>query len=140
VDFSDELSNDLYRAGLILVSAHALNRSAARNAACTRRGAVTERKEAMKVRSLAFIVPAFAALVAVAVPAQAGQEMTLKDVPSAVRDTIHKHVGDGKLGTIERETEKDKPPVYEVEYTTADGKEYELKIAEDGKLLAKEED
>lgn len=93
----------------------------------------------MKTRTLAFILP-FAAVLAFAIPAGAGETVTLEQVPDAVKTTIQKHVQGGKLGAIEREKEKDKPTVYEVEYTATDGKDYELQIAEDGRLMKKEED
>lgn len=94
----------------------------------------------MKTRILPLIAACFAAIVAFAIPAQAGHKISLDQVPAPVKATIQREVQTGKLGEIERETAKDKPTVYEVEYTAADGKAYELKIAEDGKLLAKEAD
>ena len=94
----------------------------------------------MKKRNVALTIASFAAIVAFGTSAQAGDEVTLQQVPAPVKDTIQQHVQNGKLGSIEKEMEKDKPVVYEVEYTTADGKDFELTIAEDGKLLEKEED
>ncbi|HVJ92099.1 MAG TPA: hypothetical protein VM580_20000 [Labilithrix sp.] len=88
---------------------------------------------------LPFIAPAFAAIVAFTMPAQAGQKMTLDEVPAQVKATIEKEVQAGKLGKIERETKHERT-VYEVEYTAADGKAYEIKVGEDGKLLSKKEE
>ena len=94
----------------------------------------------MKTRKLASVISLFAACAAFSAPALADDKVPFEQVPAPVKETIQKHVQDGKLDSIEKETEKGKPTVYEVEYTTKDGKEFELKIAEDGKLLAKEED
>ncbi|HVH40758.1 MAG TPA: hypothetical protein VM925_00390 [Labilithrix sp.] len=94
----------------------------------------------MKTRNLTFIIPSFAAIVAFAIPAQAGEEMTLEQVPKPVKDAIQAELKGGKLGTIEKEAEEGEPAVYEVEYTTADGKEFEMAIDEEGKVIGKEED
>ncbi len=59
----------------------------------------------------------------------------IEDCPKAVRETIKKTVGDGKIEEIVKETETG-VTLYEVD-ATIDGKDYELKIAEDGKLVAK---
>jgi uncharacterized membrane protein YkoI len=93
----------------------------------------------MKTRALRFILP-FAATLAFGIPAQADEKLTLEQVPPKVKETIQSNVQTGKIKEIERKSEKDKPNVYEVEYTATDGKNYELKIAEDGNLLKKKED
>lgn len=93
----------------------------------------------MKTRTLPFILP-FAAILAFGVPAQAGDKMTLEQVPPKVKETIQSQVQTGKIKEIEREQEKDKPLTYEVKYTAADGKNYKLKVSQDGNLLKKKED
>jgi uncharacterized protein YpmB len=98
------------------------------------------RKTLMKLHKIAFIVPSFVMVLALAGSAGAGEEVSLDQVPDAVKQTIQHETKGGKLDSIEEEHKKGKPIVYEVEYTAADGKEYELKISEDGKLLKKEED
>ena len=61
----------------------------------------------------------------------------LEQVPAAVRATIERELGDGRLEEIERET-RDGRPVYEVEFTRND-KEHEVLIAEDGTVLKRED-
>lgn len=85
------------------------------------------------------MLPAILAIcagLAIAAPAQADEKVTLDQVPAKVKETIQKHVQNGKIDEIEKEHRKT-GVVYEVEYTTADGVEYEIDVAEDGKLLNK---
>lgn len=93
----------------------------------------------MITRILMFLAP-LAVVLALGAPAQAGEKMKLEHTPAKVQETIKKHVQNGTIKEIEREQEKGKAAVFEVEYKTADGKEFELKISEDGKLISKEED
>ena len=65
-------------------------------------------------------------------------KVQLKDCPEAVQKTIKKEAGSGKIREIEKEQEGGKT-VYEAE-VVIDGKEYEITVAEDGKLLEKEEE
>ncbi|MBN9161971.1 MAG: hypothetical protein BGO98_15400 [Myxococcales bacterium 68-20] len=85
------------------------------------------------------LILAFAATVAFAPSALAGHEekVSLEQVPAKVKETIQKHVADGKITEIEKEKKDDGTTVYEVEYKTAKGEKHELKIGEDGKLLKK---
>lgn len=64
--------------------------------------------------------------------------VTLEQLPPAVRKTIEKEAGGNKIEEIEKETENGKT-VYEAE-VTIDGKEWEIEVAEDGKLISKAED
>ena len=64
--------------------------------------------------------------------------VTLEQLPPAVRKTIEKEAGGNKIEEIEKET-KDGKTVYEAE-VTIDGKEWEIEVAEDGKLISKAED
>jgi hypothetical protein len=68
------------------------------------------------------------------------------DVPPAVQKTITDHAGGGKIEEIEKETktqhvrilhfDSDKiVTVYEAEVEKPDGKEIEIRVDEDGKLL-----
>jgi ABC-type sugar transport system substrate-binding protein len=68
--------------------------------------------------------------------ARADQKVTIDQVPAKVRETIRQHVQDGRIEEIDRE-QRASGVVYEVEYTAADGIEYEMDVAEDGRLLAK---
>lgn len=67
--------------------------------------------------------------------AAAGQDVTLDQLPPAVRTTIEKETKGGSLKGIEKDREGGKD-IYEVEFTM-DGHEWELDIAADGKLLEK---
>jgi len=87
----------------------------------------------MKRLSVAFLI-AF-----LSTPAWADDEIPLDQVPEAARQTIMKHVADGTIEEIDRDVEGGKT-VYEVEYRDASGKEFELKVAEDGRLLANRPD
>jgi uncharacterized membrane protein YkoI len=65
-------------------------------------------------------------------------KVQLKDCPEAVQKTIKKEAGDGKIVEVEKERE-DGTVVYEAE-VIIDGQEYEITVAEDGKLLGKEKE
>ena len=65
--------------------------------------------------------------------ALAGQDVTIDQLPAPVRATVDRETKGGQITDIERDTERGKT-IYEVEFVL-DGKEYELDIAEDGKLL-----
>ena len=64
-----------------------------------------------------------------------GVTVTLDQVPAAVKATIEKAAQGGKITEIEREGEGDKA-VYEAD-VTIEGKEYEIQVAADGKLISK---
>ncbi len=66
------------------------------------------------------------------------EKVTLDQVPAAVKATILKEAGNNAITEIEKET-KDGKVVYEAEWKV-DGKEVEIKVAEDGTLLGKEVD
>jgi hypothetical protein len=63
----------------------------------------------------------------------AGQDMKLEQLPAAVRATVERETKGGRITDIEQDHEGGQL-IYEVEFTL-DGKEYELDIAADGKLL-----
>ncbi len=60
------------------------------------------------------------------------------DVPVAVQKTFEKEAPGVKIAEVEIQTDDGKT-TYEAE-ATIDGKEYEIEVAEDGKLLEKELD
>jgi len=64
------------------------------------------------------------------------EEVSIGQVPEAVKATILEHAKGGKIEKIERENEDDKV-IYEAEIVIGD-KEIELKIDSSGKLLSKE--
>jgi hypothetical protein len=64
-------------------------------------------------------------------------------LPTVVQETITENIGDGKIEEIEKElkTKNGKPvTVYEVEVKKSDGKEVEIKVEADGKLIKVEDD
>ena len=66
------------------------------------------------------------------------EEVTIDQVPDAVRATILKEAKGAKITETEKETEGGKV-VYEAEFVV-DGKEIEIEVAADGKLLSREVD
>lgn len=64
------------------------------------------------------------------------KQISLDQVPAAVKATILKQAGGNKIKEIEVETRGGKK-TYEAEWV-ADGKEIEIKVAADGKLLGKQ--
>lgn len=82
---------------------------------------------------------AILAAVLLSTSAWADDEIPLDQVPDAARKTIQDHVADGTIEEIDKDVEAGRT-VYEVEYRDASGREYELKVAEDGSLLAKRRD
>lgn len=66
------------------------------------------------------------------------EDVTLDQVPAAVRATILKESAGGKITEIERDTE-DGTTVYELEFKI-NGKEFEIKIAADGTVLERDAD
>ena len=65
-------------------------------------------------------------------------DIALEDVPSPVRATIDRETRQGTLEDIEWEPSA-KVPHYDIEYSI-DGVEWELEIAEDGRVLRHEQD
>jgi uncharacterized membrane protein YkoI len=65
-------------------------------------------------------------------------KVKLEDLPEAVRKTLKREAGDGKIKEIEKETD-DGRTVYEAE-VIIDGSKYEIEIAENGKLISKKLD
>jgi len=64
------------------------------------------------------------------------EEVTIKQVPAAVRATILKEAKGAKIEEIEKETRKGKT-VYEAEFVVG-GKEIEIRVDSTGKLLSRE--
>ena len=65
------------------------------------------------------------------------KEVGLKfaDCPAAVQKTIIDHAGGLQFPTVDKETKKDGRVVYEAKGKKADGKEIEIKVAADGRLV-----
>ncbi len=68
----------------------------------------------------------------------AEENVKLEDCPQAVQDTLKKASAGGKIEEIAKETENGKV-VYEAD-VVIDGDEYEVKVADDGKLLSKKQE
>jgi len=64
------------------------------------------------------------------------EEVTLEQVPAAVKETILKEAAGAEITEIERETKNGKT-VYEAEFLR-DGREIEIKVGPDGTLLGRE--
>ena len=92
---------------------------------------------------LAVLVVIVGGCAALSVSAMAGKgrktekDVTIGDVPEAVRATILKEAGDNEIEEIEEVSIDGQVVYYEAEWD-ADGKEIEIKVAPDGKLLSKE--
>jgi uncharacterized membrane protein YkoI len=65
-------------------------------------------------------------------------ELSLDQVPAAVRDTLVREARGARIDTVERETENGRT-VYEAE-VTVDGKEVEIEVDAAGRLLGVEVD
>jgi len=79
------------------------------------------------------------AAVALALPVGANdakeQEVKLEDCPAAVQKTITDNANGGKIVEVEKSTSKDGAVVYEAEVKSADGAEFDIEVAADGKLI-----
>lgn len=64
------------------------------------------------------------------------KHVTMDELPGAVRATVEQETGGAKIEELVQETEDGKM-FYEVEFEK-DGKEHEVKIAEDGSILERE--
>jgi len=65
--------------------------------------------------------------------------MTMSDVPPAVRDTLTKEAGGAPIGKVDKEMQDGKT-VYETDVKAADGKTWEIKVDDTGKLISKKEE
>jgi uncharacterized membrane protein YkoI len=101
-------------------------------------------EESDMVKALALTLVAVLALCSCAPMGEDGikheeeEEITLDQCPAPVKATILKEAKGGKIEEIEKEVEDGKL-LYEAELLI-DGKEVEIKVAPDGKLLEKEVD
>jgi hypothetical protein len=67
------------------------------------------------------------------------RDVSLKDVPAAVKLTIEKEAKGYEIDDIEQETD-DGRVVYEVDIDKGDDNEIKIKVSPEGKLLEKEEE
>jgi hypothetical protein len=66
-------------------------------------------------------------------------ELTVDELPAAVRTVVDAEVGSGTITDIERDQERS-GVTFEVDYTNASGERWELDVAEDGKVLRSKRD
>jgi hypothetical protein len=66
-------------------------------------------------------------------------KMKLAECPQAVQDTLAKEAKGAKkaIETVDKETAKDGTVTYEADAVLEDGKNYQIKVAADGKLISK---
>jgi len=94
-------------------------------------------------RFIGMSVVAVGLCVLLALPVLAGKgkkqekEVTLEQVPAAVKATIIKEAGENTVTEVEEISVDGVVEYYEAEWK-ADGKEIEIQVAPDGKLLGKE--
>ncbi|MCK5565852.1 MAG: PepSY domain-containing protein [Planctomycetes bacterium] len=93
-------------------------------------------KKHFKVISLIILVAAIICVIAYAGEHGKDEDLSLDQVPAAVKATIVEQAQDGEIKEIELEDE-DGELLYEAK-VVIDGQEYELKISPDGTLLSKE--
>ncbi len=104
------------------------------------------------MRKSIWFVPVFAAAVSMSACSQLSRngdekegkeeensvEITLDQVPAAARATLEKEAAGAKIDKVDKEMEKGKT-IYEVDVPIS-GKNHEIKVAEDGKLISKKLD
>jgi hypothetical protein len=95
----------------------------------------------MKMNILAAVALPIA--MAFAAPAFADEKVQWSDVPAAVQKTITENAGGVKIEEIEKETETiggKRTMIYEADVRKTDGSKIEIKVGEDGKLIAIDKD
>lgn len=75
-------------------------------------------------------------LVGVSAADAKADDVSLSDVPEEARRTIEQNVGDGHIEHIERDRRRGET-VYEVDFEDRDGRDYELVVAKDGRVITK---
>jgi hypothetical protein len=88
----------------------------------------------MRLRTL----PIITLLLALPGSALADDDVTLDSLPAPVKATVQREVKGGQILDLERDTKQGKV-VFEVEFVEG-GKNWEIHVAEDGKLLNKRPD
>jgi uncharacterized membrane protein YkoI len=97
-----------------------------------------KKKHMLIVSALAGSLLALGLTVAPAARADDDQDLKLEELPAPVRATVQREVKQGAITDIEKDQENGNV-VYEVEWTDA-GKNWEIDVAPDGKLLKRHED
>lgn len=68
------------------------------------------------------------------------EKVQLKDCPEAVQATLKKHLDNGTILEIEKETAKDGTVTYEAEVKRQNGTVFEIEVSSNGKLIEIEEE
>ena len=95
---------------------------------------LTRRGTPMRFRTL----PIVTLLLALPGIALADDDVSFDSLPAPVKATVQREVKGGQILDLERDTKQGKV-VYEVEFVDA-GKNWEIHVAEDGKLLHRRQD
>ena len=98
----------------------------------------------MKIKTIQiFVLTVAMAFAASSFAGEKEEKVQWTSVPVVVQKTITENLGDGKVEEIEKETKtKDgqSVTVYEANVKKSDGKNIEIKVGEDGKLIKIEDD
>ena len=98
----------------------------------------------MKIKTLLLVaLPVALAFAASGCENEKEEKIQWSNLPTMAQKTITENAGDGKIEEIEKETKTKNGKsvtVYEVEIKKSDGKEIEIKVGEDGKLIKIEDD
>jgi len=93
----------------------------------------------MKSFKSLLVASAFGLFVAVPLARAAEQEVELKNTPEAVQKTVHREEGKGAKNTQVYQVAKEDKDYYMVHYVAEDGKHMRLRVAPNGKVLARGE-
>ena len=98
----------------------------------------------MKTKTLLLVaLPVALAFTVSGCDSETDEKIQWSSLPAVVQETITENAGGGKIEEIEKETKTKNGKsvtVYEVEVKKSDGKEVEIKVGEDGKLIKIEDD
>ena len=98
----------------------------------------------MKIKTLLIVsLPLVLAFVSSGCEREKEEKIKWSSLPAVVQETITENSGDGRIEEIEKETKTKNGKmvtVYEVEIKKPDGKEIEIKVGENGRLIKIESD
>ncbi len=90
------------------------------------------------MKELLYSIAACAGL-ALAVPVAYAEDVTMDQLPSAVRQTLQRELGEqAQVGDMERDQDRGRT-VYEIEFVE-NGRKFEIDIGEDGRVLNRHPD
>ena len=93
----------------------------------------------MKIKVLAILLPITLVFSSSSFADSKEEKIEWSQVPPKVQQTITEHAQGGKILEIEKETEK-QVIIYEAEVKKPDGKKFEIKVDENGKLIEIEDE